>query len=456
MANFTSGRVGRNDDFLRYNLDQAQPISVDFGEGVDTVQFTGDGFSQVRISFTSAEVGNDNPNDAGTLANQDGGLAVRVQAETADGTPSGPVSRFDDEGISFISDGAFTFDVRDLVSGAARGDQFRVVRLGTSENDLFSERDSTLNTYINAGRGDDRVTGGLGNDFLVGGAGNDTLNGGQGDDTFLGGAGNDIISDTSAGTDDLAIFNVSTDGSDQINLGRGQDTVNVAAAAGTTQVRLTFTSAEVGNNNANDAGGLANQDGGLAVRLQAEDGAGALTGMTSRVDDEGITFVATTSGLTFDVRDLVSGVARGDQFQVVQLGTFSGETIDRSAETRSTYINAGNGKDIVLGGAANDFLVGGTGDDRLNGNGGIDSHIGGAGADRFVFTDTPGDDRVLDFVSGTDKLDLSAFGIDFDDITITASGGGTLVAVDADGNGGTDFTITLVNNATPVQSDFLL
>src|SRR3712207_6990744 len=52
------------------------------------------------------------------------------------------------------------------------------------------------------------------------------------------------------------------------------------------QIRLTFTSAEVGNGSATDAGTMTNQDGGLAVRLQSENRAGDLTGKISRFDDE--------------------------------------------------------------------------------------------------------------------------------------------------------------------------
>jgi hypothetical protein len=48
-------------------------------------------------TLSSAEVGNGSANDAGTGANQDRGLAVRLQAEGANDALTGPVSRFDDE-----------------------------------------------------------------------------------------------------------------------------------------------------------------------------------------------------------------------------------------------------------------------------------------------------------------------------------------------------------------------
>jgi Ca2+-binding RTX toxin-like protein len=46
---------------------------------------------------------------------------------------------------------------------------------------------------INAGAGNDAVTGGPQNDTLIGGPGNDTLTGGDGNDLLLGGAGDDVL-----------------------------------------------------------------------------------------------------------------------------------------------------------------------------------------------------------------------------------------------------------------------
>ena len=441
-------------DYLRVNISQSGGVSVDLGPDPDVVEVVGNAsVSQVRLSFTSSQAGNGNPLDSNTMLNQDGGLAVRMQAEDGSGNLTGPVSRFDDEGISFISNGAIRFDVRDLVSGVVRGDQFQVVRLGTSGTDKFSEGQSTRNTYINAGMGDDFVSTGSGNDFLVGGGGNDLLSGNRGDDSFIGGGGNDTIQGGAG--DDTAIVNVSTDGADQVRLGGGNDRVMVSAAAGVSQVRLTFTSSEVGNGNDFDSGALANQNGGLAVRMQAEDGSDGLTGPVGGYDDEIVNFVA-GAGLTFDVRDLVSGTARGDQFKVVTLGGGGADTFDFSARTISYYVNGGMGNDRLTGGTVSDFLVGGAGNDRLDGREGDDQHIGGGGADMFVFTANPGNDRILDFMSGSDKIDLRAFDLDSADITTAASGSNTIVSVDTNGDTLADFTITLVNAGPPASGDFIL
>lgn len=238
------------------------------------------------------------------------------------------------------------------------------------------------------------------------------------------------------------------------DLGASQDTVTIRHASDLDQIRITFTSAEVGNGNANDSGALANQDGGLAVRVQAEDGSGLLAGATSRFDDEGITF-RTAGDATFDVRDLVSGAARGDQFDVVTLGTIGADTFDESGEDEAYYINGGMGADVLTGGLANDFLVGGAGNDRLDGREGNDSFIGGGGSDTFVFTGDPGDDRVLDFVSGTDKIDLSAYGIAAANVSTMASGADTVLMVDSDADGSADFQVTLVGVGAPAAGDYI-
>lgn len=450
MANASRQR----DDVLRYNIADAGRIASNFADGYDVVEILGSaGLPQVRVTFTSAEVGNDNFRDAGTMMNQDGSFAVRVQAEDTAGALTGGVDRFDDEGISFVSDGSFTFDVRDLVSGAERGNFFDIVRLGTLGADTYLENVGGKSVYINAGQGDDFIRTTLANDFLVGGAGNDELRGLGGNDSYIGGAGNDTILDTGNNGNDTVIFNVTTDGADLVNLGGGFDRVNVTAT-GATQVRLTFTSSEVGNGNVNDSGTMANQDGGLGIRLQAEDGSDGLTGALSRFDDEGVLFVG-LPGVLFDVRDLPTGTQRGDGFQVVSIGTRNVDVIDFTGIGRTYYVNAGAGNDRITGGTVADFLVGGVGNDTINGITGNDTFIGGMGNDTFVFTDDLSDDRIIDFASGTDKLDLRAFDIGFGDITQRLNGTERVLDVDVNGDSAADFTITLVNGAMAAQTDFL-
>jgi Ca2+-binding RTX toxin-like protein len=414
------GRAGDDTAFVNVSTDGSD--TVDLGNGEDEVRASLDGPGQIRLTFTSSEVGNGDPFDSNSMRNQDGGLAVRLQAENGSDGLTGPVSRYEDEGITFVADSpGVTFDVRDLVSGVQRGDEFRVVRLGTAGGDQINEEGENRSYYINAGMGNDTVSGSEVDDFLVGGAGNDILRGRLGDDSFIGGGGNDTI--RGGDGDDVAIFNVSTDGSDTASLGDGDDVVLVNKAS-PGQIRLTFTSSEVGNDDANDSNTLANQDEGLAVRLQAEDGSDGLSGPVSRFDDEGITFVATAPGVTFDVRDLVTGAERGDEFEVVQLGTVENDRISQRGEDRAYYINAGMGDDTVTGGEADDFLVGGAGDDVLRGRLGDDTFIGGTGndtlgggggADSFIFNAPLNPAANVDQIDGfsvtddTIRLDTAVF-----------------------------------------------
>ena len=200
-SNYINGAVGYSSGYydsnrFALNVSQDVPVVKDFGGTDDVVRVTADSIGQVRLTFTSADVGNGNAFDGNNAVNEDGGLAVRLQLENADGTltPGGSVSRFEDEGITFSSGKpGVTFDVRDLPTGTQRGDQFEVVRLGTQANDRLGVANPSRSYYINAGAGDDTVTGGNASDFLVGGVGNDFLAGGAGNDMLLGGAGQDTF-----------------------------------------------------------------------------------------------------------------------------------------------------------------------------------------------------------------------------------------------------------------------
>jgi Ca2+-binding RTX toxin-like protein len=262
---------------------------------------------------------------------------------------------------------------------------------------------------------------------------------------------------------DRFILNLDRDGAVSRDFGSGMDQVDIMAGSDVDQIRITFTSAEVGNGSATESGAVAGQDGGLAVRVQAENSSGGVTGVVSRFDDEGITFT-TRGNDTFDVRD-ITGTQRGDFFDVVVLGTIGGDTLNAGRTGQSYYINAGAGNDTVTGGVGRDFLVGGGGNDVLNGSGGDDRFIGGGGndtltggrgADTFIFTGAPGNDTITDFTSGTDKIDLSAYGITSAHVTTTTAGGNTTLSVDSNKDGTADFQIILTGVGAPASGDYIL
>lgn len=59
---------------------------------------------------------------------------------------------------------------------------------------------------------------------------------------------------------------------------------------------------------------------------------------------------------------------------------------------------------VLEGSSAADTLIGTTGDDIIRGNAGADVMTGGDGADTFILSNGDGQDRITDFVAGTDRL----------------------------------------------------
>jgi len=74
-------------------------------------------------------------------------------------------------------------------------------------------------------------------------------------------------------------------------------------------------------------------------------------------------------------------------------------------------ITGGTGIDNITGGASDDVISAGLGADVITGGTGNDTMTGGDGADRFVFASgdtstTVADEKILDFTTGSDELDL--------------------------------------------------
>lgn len=87
------------------------------------------------------------------------------------------------------------------------------------------------------------------------------------------------------------------------------------------------------------------------------------------------------------------------------------------AGTGNDVVNAGTGDDLVAGGAGNDTLsggagsdvvLGGAGDDVISGGDGADILSGGSGKDTFQIQANSGDDVIVDFQFGLDKLNFYA------------------------------------------------
>ncbi|MGB3401471.1 MAG: hypothetical protein WBA77_02135 [Microcoleaceae cyanobacterium] len=80
---------------------------------------------------------------------------------------------------------------------------------------------------------------------------------------------------------------------------------------------------------------------------------------------------------------------------------------------------------LILGSAEADILTGTTDDEWIDGYAGDDTLTGGGGSDQFVLASGNGSDIITDFEDGQDILVLD--GLTFDQLTIEAASGGTVV-----------------------------
>ncbi|MBL3521827.1 M10 family metallopeptidase [Serratia plymuthica] len=138
----------------------------------------------------------------------------------------------------------------------------------------------------------------------------------------------------------------------------------------------------------------------------------------------------------------------------------------------------GSGNDVIVGNNAANIIKGGAGNDVIYGGGGQDQLSGGSGKDIFVFaavSDSPytSPDKILDFETGIDKIDLSFFnhgdkGNDFIHFVENLSGqaGEALLSYNAQthlselalnihGNAGPDFLVQIVGQAN-AATDFIV
>lgn len=271
---------------------------------------------------------------------------------------------------------------------------------------------------------------------------------------------NDETISTEEGADTIDGFSLTFEGDST-----AFDQIILSAHYGAPQIRLTFDQTRVGNGKAKDS--TIGSDGGLAVRIQAEDENGELTGAVGRADDETVAY-STQGGIPIEIRDSVTGLSYGDQFGFVVLGhhgdngnySFSG--IQYSG---NMYIHGGLGSDFISGDLGNDVIVGGTGADNL---------FASVGKDTFVYTSIKdslrnASDYIFDFDVNEDVIDLRALGaLEFSSEGAAQRGvwiapndsegyAGSAVFFDTTGDGQADGKISLhPNTPTLMASNFVL
>lgn len=129
------------------------------------------------------------------------------------------------------------------------------------------------------------------------------------------------------------------------------------------------------------------------------------------------------------------------------------------------YLHGGTGADNLDGGAGNDKLVGGTGADTINGGAGNDHMWGGNwhgdnAADTFVIGAGGGKDMIHDFEADIDMIDLSAYGLSYEDVQGLMNDKGWATEIDlsgvAGGEPGDKLIIKSVDPDDLDESNFIL
>ncbi|MFT3722038.1 MAG: calcium-binding protein [Hyphomonadaceae bacterium] len=250
----------------------------------------------------------------------------------------------------------------------------------------YSLGDNEIEDVVITGSAGCYVVGNALANLMVGGVGADALDGGAGADFMVGGAGNDTYFVDNIG--DVLVESA----------GGGRDTVYVA---------LSYYS--LGDNEIEDAvvatsGGAYVIGNGLANLMVGGAGADALDGGAGA--------------------DFMVGGGGNDSYFVDNLGDTVIESVGEGRDTVYASISYTLGdtevEDLALLGSGNisaggnglaNLLVGNGGANVLWGRGGSDTLVGGAGADRFAYmAASEGGDVITDFVSGVDKIQVSAPG----------------------------------------------
>jgi Ca2+-binding RTX toxin-like protein len=416
--------------------------------------------------------------------------------------------------ISLIRQGGLTYLFATTPAGA-----FQLTVNGTiqgsdilynNSHSVFIQGGAEGETLIGSNRADP-ILGNGGADILIGGGGADALAGGAGADTFVyrttaesNAAGYDNLFDFETGIDRIDLMALNTlsisvirqDGSSFVFGSNANGSFQIVAAGreinGTDfiygnnhSVFLVGSSTGetlIGSNQADPILGNGGNDiliGGAGADALAG-GAGAdvyrylaVGDSSAAAYDNLFDFETGIDRIDLTPLDITSiSVLRQDGSTFVFMGTAGGamQLVAAGREingadftyngTFGTYLVGSTGADTLIGSTRNDPIVGGDGNDVILGGGGADDLYGGAGADVFRYTASSdstltNSDRIQDFVSGTDILDLTGLRTGTSDVFgIAYSGGGSFVYVDVGGDGTADMLIQLTN-VTLTSADIL-
>jgi len=318
-----------------------------------------------------------------------------------------------------------------------------------ADNDHLTFTSTNVEVTIDGANGSDEFTTGGGDDILDGGAGADTLDGGSGTDTLDGESGIDTLHvrnfDSAFGGTENDVFILQEsllNGLSVLDGGTGTDILR-AVGARTVGNATEFTSIEqlrLDNSLLTlrieqfEQFDLIFEDGPATTGRIAivSSGTAASTNVTGLLDlvvtgstgADALTFTSTgftPTDIELNAGDLGDTITTGEGADVLR-GQNGNDTLNAAAGTDTLYGDAGTdtligggAADDLFGGSQADTLLGGTGADDLQGGAGNDRLTGESGADDFLFAPGGGRDVITDFADGSDQLEISGFGVDFDD-----------------------------------------
>jgi Ca2+-binding RTX toxin-like protein len=309
----------------------------------------------------------------------------------------------------------------------------------------------------------DNFTGTNGANSFFGNGGNDTMNGGLGNDTMDGGAGTDSM--TGGTGNDTYVVDVAADKTIEA-AGADYDFVQTALNTYTLQANMeqvNFTGAGnfVGVGNAGDNRFVGGAGIDRFVTSAGSDTYGGGSG-TDSVD-----YRTSATGAILDFAGVHAGAAAGDTFGSIEKFFGSNTAADDmtgSGVGRFNFSGFG-GNDTLTGSTNIDAINGGTGNDSLNGGAGVDTiqgeegndtMFGGAAGDFFLFIGTStGNDEIMDFADGADRLKVhSSLANDISDFII-AGNGSTHVHIELVGDPGVSFALDSAAVINITAADFV-
>ena len=329
------------------------------------------------------------------------------------------------------NDTVFAYDHFTLPAGAPIE---HLVARGLYGDEPFRLTGNEFDNAVAGNRGANSLRGGGGDDRIFAYDGDDLLDGGEGSDRLYGHAGNDRYF-VDAGDE---VYELENDGFDAVYartsyaLAAGQHIEVLATADSRLTDPLALTGNEYNNAVTGNHGNNRLRGGGGDDSLRGAGGHDILEGGDGRdmmmggagddiyfVDHAGDRALEESGqGFDFVYASASFTLTAGSHVEVLSAADYRlTDALDLGGNEFNNAVAGNNGANGLRGGGGDDSLRGLGGADMLDGGAGRDYLIGGDGEDVFRFSSSADSapaapDRIVDFLSGTDRIDLSPIDAD--------------------------------------------